>query len=94
MLPRSDTSPTFTAPPVTGPFASAEAAWFWTCVTFQARETGMVKPALVNGLPCRVEDVLKCLDTLYRQRRVELSHVRVLHDWDWREQVPDPAIPR
>ena len=80
--------------PLAAPFATAEAAWFWTCIALRAREAGRVPSRLANGVPCRVEDVLKCLDTLYRQRRVELLHVRVLKDWGWREAVPDPAISR
>ncbi len=90
VLPRLPT----TAPIRSAPFSSAEEAWFWTCGTLRAREAGVVRPPLVNGIPCRVEDVLKCLDMLYRHRRVELLHVRVLREWGWREETPDPAIPR
>jgi len=40
------------------------------------------------------EDVVKCLDTLYRNRRVELLHVRILRIWGWRGVAPDPRRAR
>lgn len=79
------------APCRTPPFASAEAAWFWTAACLRARQ----EAGLVPGPgPCRPEDVLKCLDTLYRRRRIELLHVRILRLWGWRGMAPNPAWPR
>jgi hypothetical protein len=37
---------------------------------------------------------VKCLDKLYRQRRVELLHVRILRIWGWRGAAPNAAWPR
>jgi hypothetical protein len=37
---------------------------------------------------------LKCLDALYRHRRIELLHVRILRIWGWRGMAPNPAWPR
>lgn len=71
-------------------FESAASAWFWTCDVLRMKEAGRVPPP---G-PCRVEDVIKCLDRLYRHRRIELLHVRILKDWGWRGRAPDPALPR
>lgn len=79
------------APCRTAPFTSAEAAWFWTAASLRARQEA--SPAPGPG-PCRPEDVLKCLDALYRQRRVELLHVRILRHWGWRGTAPNPAWPR
>ena len=44
--------------------------------------------------PCRAEDVIKCLDELYRQRRVELLHARILRYWGRRGRAPDPGRAR
>ena len=79
------------APCLTPPFASAEAAWFWTAASLRARQEA--SPAPGPG-PCRPEDVLKCLDVLYRRRRIELLHVRILRFWGWRGRAPNPAWPR
>lgn len=76
------------APCRTAPFASAEAAWFWTAASLRARQDGGVSP---GPGPCRPEDVVKCLDALYRQRRIELLHVRILRIWGWRGTAPNPA---
>ena len=75
----------------TEPFASAEAAWFWTAASLQARQDASPLP---GPGPCRPEDVLKCLDVLYRRRRIELLHVRILRFWGWRGRAPNPAWPR
>ncbi len=31
--------------------------------------------------PCEPDDVVRCLDRLYRQRRVDLQHARILRIW-------------
>jgi hypothetical protein len=79
------------APCRTAPFASAETAWFWTASCLRARQNATAAP---GPGPCRPEDVVKCLDALYRQRRVELLHVRILRDWGWRGLAPNPAWAR
>lgn len=79
------------APCRTAPFASVEAAWFWTAADLRARQEGGARP---GPGPCRPEDVLKCLDALYRQRRIELLHVRILRLWGWRGVAPNPAWAR
>jgi len=65
-------------------FPTAETAWFWTCAVLRARAAGRAGPP---G-PCRTEDVLRGLDRLYRNRRLELLHVRVLRRWGWRGHPP------
>ena len=85
---RARTDSRLLAPCRTAPFASAEAAWFWTAASLRARQEASVTPC--PG-PCRPEDVVKCLDTLYRQRRIELLHVRILRIWGWRGVAPNPA---
>jgi len=75
------------------PFRSAEEAWIWTMSALVARRDGR-KPRASEARPCRPEDVLKCLDQLYRQRRIELLHARVLRFWGERQAAPNPANPR
>jgi len=87
--PRPDTR--LRAPCRTAPFASVEAAWFWTAASLRARQDATAPP---GPGPCRPEDVVKCLDALYRQRRVELLHVRILRIWGWRGVAPSPARAR
>lgn len=78
------------------PFHSAEEAWFWTMAGLIARRDGarIVSGAGAVPRPCEPDDVVKCLDRLYRQRRIELLHVRILRIWGERQQVPDPRYPR
>ncbi len=65
-------------------FASAEAAWFHAA------------PALQPGRTAApwVQDVVKCMDTLYRQRRIDLLHARILRIWGLRGVAPNPGRPR
>ena len=77
-MPASDPS----RPP---PFASAEAAWFWAAQAI--RDGGRAAIAA----PCRVEDVVRCLDRLYRNRRIEILHARILRIWGNRGVPPNPA---
>lgn len=76
------------------PFASAEEAWFWTIAALNARAAGA---RIVAGLgiprPCEPDDVVRCLDRLYRHRRVDLAHVRVLKEFGDRGVPPDPRHP-
>ena len=44
--------------------------------------------------PCEPDDVVKCLDTLYRRRRIDLAHARILRIWGERQTTPNPANPR
>ncbi|GAB0119548.1 hypothetical protein Acid7E03_36200 [Acidisoma sp. 7E03] len=42
---------------------------------------------------CDPREVVKCLDTLYRRRRIDLHHVRILRLWAHRGRAPDRADP-
>ena len=44
------------------------------------------------GRPCDPDDVVKCLDTLYRQRRVDLAHARILRIWGERQITPSMTV--
>ena len=58
----------------TEPFRSAEEAWFWTMAALMARREGARYTANRGRLarPCEPDDVVKCLDALYRRRRIDL----------------------
>ena len=43
--------------------------------------------------PCDPDDVVKCLDQLYRRRRIDLVHARILRIWGERGTAPNPAYP-
>ena len=38
------------------------------------------------------DDVVKCLDQLYRQRRIDLAHARILRIWGERQLPPSAVI--
>lgn len=76
------------------PFRSAEEAWFWTLAALTARREG-ARYTANRGLvrrPCDPDDVVKCLDTLYRRRRIDLVHARILRIWGERQMPPNPAF--
>jgi hypothetical protein len=77
------------------PFRSAEEAWFWTMAALLARREGArVGAGRGNAIrPCEPDDVVKCLDRLYRQRRVEIAHARILRLWGERGVPPCPRHP-
>ena len=77
------------------PFRSAEEAWFWTMSALIARRDG-ARISAGKGekvRPCEPDDVIKCLDRLYRQRRIDLIHARVMRVWGERGAAPDPRYP-
>jgi hypothetical protein len=74
------------------PFTCAEEAWFWTMAALTARRDG-ARVTAGKGLaarPCEPDDVIKCLDRLYRQRRIELAHARIMRIWGERGTAPSP----
>lgn len=78
------------------PFHSVEEAWFWTMSALTARRDGarIVSGAGLVTRPCEPDDVIKCLDRLYRQRRIDLQHARIMRIWGERRVAPDPHQPR
>jgi len=77
----------------TEPFRSAEEAWFWTMAALIARRDGARYTANNGrvGRPCEPDDVVKCLDTLYRRRRIDLVHARIMRIWGERQTAPNPS---
>jgi hypothetical protein len=74
-------------------FHSAEEAWFWTMAALTARRDGARYTANQGrvGRPCEPDDVVRCLDALYRRRRIDLVHARILRIWGERRLAPNPA---
>jgi hypothetical protein len=72
------------------PFDSAEAVWLWTMAALIVRREGARYTANEGAVtrPCDPDDVVKCLDALYRQKRITLSHARVLRIWGERQMAP------
>lgn len=85
------TLPPLADPPAPEPFPSAEEAWLWTVACLAARHGDCAPPPL---RACRPEDVLLCLDRLYRRRWVQLVHVRIMRLWGERGRAPNPAHAR
>lgn len=78
----------------TQPFDSAEEAWLWTMAALIARRVG-ARYIAGKGLvcrPCEPDDIVKCLDNLYRQRRIDLAHARALRIWGERQVAPCVAV--
>ena len=75
------------------PFRDAEEAWLWTMAALQARRDGARGVANAGRVvrPCEPDDVIKCLDTLYRRRRIDLTHARILRIWGERRSAPNPT---
>ncbi len=71
------------------PFRDAEQAWFWTCNALRARRDGARSEGTGVRRPCDPDDVLRALDRLYRNRRIDLEHARVLRIWGERQSPPD-----
>ncbi len=95
VAPRPGHSPVLSSLRQAVPFASAEEAWIWTMAALVARRDGARITAgkgLVNR-PCEPDDVLKCLDRLYRQRRIEIAHARIMRIWGERGTAPNPRYP-
>jgi hypothetical protein len=74
------------------PFGSADDAWIWTMAALMARRDGAGPVISVDGVarPCEPDDVVMCLEDLYRSGRIDLSQVRVMRTWGERQIVPSP----
>ncbi len=73
-------------------FRSAADAWFWTMGALRARREGGGGCSNTVRRPCDPDDVMCCLDRLYRTRQIDLRHARVLRDWGDRQMAPDARM--
>ena len=81
--PRADRSPS------PSKFRSPEEAWFWTMAALAARHNGSRREKARILRPCDPDDVVRCLDQLYRDGHVGLVHARILRLWGERQTAPD-----
>jgi hypothetical protein len=90
--PRSSHTPILGSLARAEPFRSAEEAWFWTMAALVARRDGarITAGKGTTVRPCEPDDVVKCLDRLYRQRRITLVHARIMRLWGERGMPPAP----
>lgn len=77
----------FTPQPEPMRFATPEAAWFWAMQTLMARRDGDPAPD-PHGI---ADTIVKAVDRLYRQRRLDLAHARVLRVWGEQQCQPTRA---
>lgn len=63
----------------------------WTIQTLSAEADSQAPPP--PPAICTPAEVVKCLDTLYRRRRIDLHHVRILRLWSHRGRAPNPEEP-
>lgn len=75
------------------PFRTAEGAWRWAWAILQSRRDGAGAPTGIGRgkRPCEPDDVVKVLDRLYRERRIDLTHARVLRIYAEKDETPDPG---
>ncbi len=75
----------------TVPFLDAEEAWFWFIAAQEARVDGARFSAgqSLYPRPCEPLDILKVLDNLHRQRRLQRDHLLVLRHYGRRHLPPD-----
>lgn len=80
----------------TFPFESVEEAWFWFVSSYEAKEDG-ARFIAGSGLlprPCEPVDILRAVDGLYRQRRLQRDHLLVLRHYGRRLMAPDVRRPK
>jgi hypothetical protein len=80
---------------LTTPFRNAEEAWFWTATALVARHDGARVVAHAGRVcrPCEPDDVVRCLDELFRRGRITTRHAEILRRWGERGLVPNAARP-
>ena len=73
------------------PFENAEEAWFWFMAAQNAKNDGakFVAGAGLYKRPCEPVDILKVLDRLHRNRRLDRDHLLVLRHYGRRNMAPD-----
>ena len=75
----------------TVPFPDSASALFWAVGTLTAHgATALPGAAATFKRPCDPGTILRVLDTLYRRRRVQTPHLRVLARWAARGVAPCP----
>lgn len=73
------------------PFDSVEEAWFWFVSANEARNAGARYVAGIGKAirPCEPADMIMILQRLYRNRKLDINHLRVLKHYGGRGYAPD-----
>jgi hypothetical protein len=75
------------------PFREVEACIIWTIRALgDAAEGGNGSRRDVQPI-CEPIEVVRCIDTLYRRRRIDLRHARILRIWGHRGRPPRADAP-
>jgi hypothetical protein len=75
------------------PFRDVEECIIWTIKALgDAAEVGDGSGRAVSRI-CEPIEVVRCLDTLYRRRRIDLRHARILRIWAHRGRPPRADAP-
>ncbi len=83
-----------TGEPRERPFPNGEQAWFWTMAALESRREGTGRGGnCATPRPCDPDDVIRALDQLYRNRRIDLVHARILRIWGERGTAPSTLHP-
>ncbi len=75
------------------PFRSAEQAWHWTMAALIARRDSVSRSGTGVARPCDPDDIIRSVDRLYRNGRIQLHHARILKVWGERQAAPDERYP-
>jgi hypothetical protein len=70
-------------------FDTPEEAWYWCMGEINRRKIGNAINSTSVVRPCTPDDIIKCLDRLYRQRRIQLKHARILRIYGEKNSVPE-----
>jgi hypothetical protein len=78
------------------PFLNAEEAWFWFIAAMKAREDGARFTAGMGKAvrPCEPVDIYKAMERLYRMRRLQIDHIKILRHYGRRGVAPDQYYAR
>jgi len=84
--------------PTLGPYSTrfchAADAWFWAVAALASRRDGCRTSWGIGIMrPCEPDDVMKCVDQLYQNRRITIGHARVLLKWGRRRVAPSNREP-
>ena len=76
------------------PFKDTEEAWFWYVRSERARREGALslKVESIEGRPCDPDDIYRFVMQLYKRKKLNSEHLRVLAEFGWKNAPPDPRV--
>lgn len=82
----------YSSPASVVPFDTAEQAWFWFARCQKLRNEGIRSGDRLQPVsrPCEPDDLYRTAIALYRQRRLNDQHIKVMSHYGFRECPPDP----